>query len=149
MTSRRANPEHKLQCAVREFLTYCLPLPGSPDYVEWTASLTGAHLGVNRGGRAKAAGVRRGWPDLQFLLPDGRTVYIELKTPTGSLSPEQRAFRDRCAPHGIFALCRSVDDVEAALRGWGVKLRAHPFDPKTYDTEAQAPSPSTSHRAWG
>lgn len=126
--TRRANPEHDLQCDVRQYLTYCLPLPTSPDYVEWTANGAGLHLGRTTAGKAKASGVRRGWPDLQFLLPTGRTVYIEMKTKAGSLSPEQRAFRDRCEPHDIFALCRSVEEVATALRKWGVKLRAHPFD---------------------
>jgi hypothetical protein len=116
---KRAAPEHRLQVAVRHFLLWALP----PD-VEWTASLTGAALSAPIRNKAKAAGVRRGWPDLQFLLPDGVTRYIELKSAVGSLSPEQRAFRDRCAPHGIFALCRSLEEVEATLRGWGVKLRA-------------------------
>lgn len=125
---KRGNPEHKLQCSVREYLTYCLPQPGSTDYVEWTANGAGVALSQFTANKAKAAGVRRGWPDLQFLFPDGVTRYIELKTATGSLSPEQRAFRDRCEPHGIFALCRSVDDVAATLRRWGVRLRAHPFD---------------------
>lgn len=122
----RRNPEHKLQVSVRNFLTYCLPLPGSPDYVEWTANAAGVYVSPMVAGRMKASGVRRGWPDLQLLLPDGRTVYIELKAGSG-LSPEQREFRDRCAPHGIWALARSIDDVEAALRGWGVKLRSQPF----------------------
>jgi hypothetical protein len=126
----RASPEFLIQRDVKRFLTYCLPLPG-PDYVEWTSSQAGAHLGAKQRIKAKASGLRPGWPDLQFLLPTGRTHYIEIKAPGGSLSAEQRAFRDLARPHGLWALCRSVDEVEATLRGWGVKLRSRPFAPLT------------------
>lgn len=129
---KRAAPEHRLQMQVKQFLTYCLPLPG-PDYVEWTASAAGVRVSPTVAVKMKASGVRRGWPDLQFLFPDGVTRYIEMKA-GAALSPEQRAFRDRCAPHGIFAVCRSVEEVDAALRGWGVKLRTHPFK---YPPEAE------------
>lgn len=115
--------EAKLQMDVRRYLLWCLDLTA----VEWTASLVGTHLKPQARDKAKSMGVRPGWPDLQFLFPDGVTRYIELKTETGSLSAEQRAFRDRCAPHGIFAVCRSVEAVEATLRGWGAPLRNHPF----------------------
>jgi hypothetical protein len=119
----RANPEARLQISVKQYLTLCLP-----DGVWWTASLAGhGKMTPAARNKAKAMGLKPGWPDLQFLLPDGRVTFIELKSETGSLSPEQRAFRDAAAPHGIHAVCRSIDEVEATLRGWGVKLRNHPF----------------------
>jgi hypothetical protein len=117
----RAQPELKLQIAVKQFLTYCLPAN-----VEWTANAAGVPVTMHTANKMKASGVRRGWPDLQFLCPDGVTRYIELKA-GASLSLEQRAFRDRCEPHGIWALARSVDEVAATLTGWGVRLKAHPF----------------------
>lgn len=120
-TPRRAAPETRLQISVKQYLNMCLD-----PAVQWTASLTGVHLTIQAATRAKAMGVRRGWPDLSFLFPDGVTRYIELKA-GASLSPEQREFRDAAAPHGIWAVCRSVDEVEATLRGWGVKMRNHPF----------------------
>lgn len=128
MTRARSNPEHMLQRSVREFLVYCLPAD-----VLWTASMTGQNLSVMDRGRQKAAGVRRGWPDISLCCPDGITRFIELKSASGSLTPEQREFRDHCAPFGIFAVCRSVDEVEAALRGWGIALRAHPFRSEAYN----------------
>lgn len=123
MAPRRKNgsPEHSLQMAVKEFLTFTLP-----DTIEWTASATGRKMSIRAAKILRDAGVRRGWPDLQFLFPDGVTRYIELKTPVGSLTPEQRDFRDRCAPHGIFGVARSVDDVELILSGWGADLKALP-----------------------
>lgn len=119
------NPEHRLQMAVRRMLLYRLPLDG-PDSIEWTASAAGVRVSPGVAMMMKAAGVRAGWPDLQFLFPDGVTRYIELKA-KASLSPEQRAFRDRCAPFGIWALCRSPEAVAATLTGWGVPLRPDPF----------------------
>ena len=113
-----AHPEASLQRAVVQYLELCL----SP-HILWTASLTGTALTPPARGRAKAAGVRPGWPDLAFLLPNGITVYIELKAPRGHLLPEQRTFRDAAEPNGIWAVCRSVDDVARALDEWGVQLR--------------------------
>lgn len=118
----RANPEARLQISVKQYLNVCLP-----SDIQWTASLTGVNLPPASRARAKAMGVRRGWPDLQFLFPDGVTRYIELKTKVGTLTPEQRDFRDRCAEHGIFAVCRSLDEVAETLQRWGARLRAHPF----------------------
>jgi hypothetical protein len=118
---KRAAPEAALQITVKQYLNICLG-----DEVQWTASLVGTYLTPQARSRAKAMGVRPGWPDLQFLFPDGVTRFIELKA-GASLSPEQRDFRDRCAGRGIWALCRSVDEVSAQLRAWGAPLRDHPF----------------------
>jgi hypothetical protein len=123
--------EHQIQMQVKRFLTYCLPLPG-PDYVEWTSSLAGAHLGMQQRIKAKASGLRPGFPDLMFVLPDRTVRFIEMKTPKGVLSEDQRRVRDMLRPDH-WALCRSVADVERTLRGWGVKLRAHPFAPPEAD----------------
>lgn len=126
---KNANPEHKLQVQVRQYLMTALP-----PSIEWTANAAGVRVSIHAAKKMKAAGVRRGWPDLQFLFPDGVTRFVELKTPTGSLSPEQRDFRDRCLrirpPVDIWALCRSVEDVAAALAGWGVELRESMFHPE-------------------
>lgn len=121
---KRAAPEARLQMDVRRYLMICLPPAHTPGSVIWTASLAGVNLSMQAANKAKSMGVSRGWPDLQFLFPDGVTRYIELKA-GASLSPEQRDFRDRTTPHGIFAVCRSVEEVAATLRGWGAVLREH------------------------
>ena len=113
--------EEALQRSVTTYLEWCLP-----ETFRWTASLTGVNLNRQARGRAKAAGVRRGWPDLAFLFPDGVTRYIELKAVHGSLSLDQRAFRDAATPHDIWALCRSVEDVAERLLKWGAPLRGWP-----------------------
>lgn len=53
--------------------------------------------GVKLGGKGKygvikkqlAEGLLRGFPDLEVLLPEGRTIYLELKTETGKQSQDQ------------------------------------------------------------
>lgn len=127
----RGAPEHKLQVSVCQYLLWCLP-----DSIEWTANAAGVYVSQLVASKMKAAGVRRGWPDLQFLFPDGVTRYIELKTDQGSLSAEQREFAQRCRQHDIFAVCRSIDEVVATLTRWGVALKAHPFRDANIDQAA-------------
>lgn len=125
MKKPRANPEARLQISVKQYLTFCLP----PEIL-WTASLAGhGKLTMAARNKAKAMGLKPGWPDLQFLFPDGITRYIELKSDTGRLQPEQVDFQARCKASGktIHAVCRSVDEVEVQLRLWGARLRNHPF----------------------
>ena len=43
----------------------------------------------------KRMGLRPGAPDLTVIFADGRTAWVELKSATGSLEPEQKAWRDR------------------------------------------------------
>lgn len=68
---------------------------------------------------AKAMGLISGAPDYVFAWPGG-SGWIELKTKTGTLNPNQRDFRQWCADTGVlFATCRSVNEVIATLREWG------------------------------
>lgn len=65
-----------------------------------------------------------GVPDLVFWLPDGRTASIELKTPKGALQPSQRAVHAQLRELGHpVAVCRSVDEVLAALLAAGARFR--------------------------
>lgn len=86
----------------------------------------------NGGGRSKAEagilkalGTRAGIPDLLFVRPGGRLYAIEIKPPRAYPSEAQRdLFRILGALGVAHAVCRSVEDVEATLRGWGFPLRA-------------------------
>jgi len=113
-TRRRGkDPEQELQegwvVCIREIL---------PPEVKFTASAAGVPLTPKVRSDLKAAGLEPGWPDLQFLFPDGITRYIEDKTPVGSLRPAQRAFRDACGDRDIWALARTWSDIETALARW-------------------------------
>lgn len=71
------------------------------------------------------------------LLPDGRsiitqcisvTIWLELKSATGKLTPAQEAFRQRVIMLGHhYEVCRTPEAVVAALRGRGVPMRPHSF----------------------
>ena len=116
---RRLNPEEIIQRAVAEYLEHA-----APEYLLWYACPNG---GVSKGqnGRNKAMGARAGIPDLHFVLASNEIAYIELKAKKGVLSDDQKEIRDFCRAKGIrWALCRSVEEVEATLRGWGVALKA-------------------------
>jgi hypothetical protein len=131
----RANPEHKLQVSVKQYLDVALP-----PQIEWTSSLAGAHLGLSQRAKAKASGLRPGFPDLMFILPDGLAYFIEMKAPgTGRLSDDQKRVLSKIRP-GHWAVCDSLEGVAQQLSAWGVKLRAHPFH------QFASESPALEHR---
>jgi hypothetical protein len=78
----------------------------------------GALVAITDAGAAYRAGafgadtVPAGWPDITGLLPDGRFIGVECKSPTGRQSSVQKsmeeAIRNR---NGIYILARSVEDV--------------------------------------
>jgi hypothetical protein len=62
----------------------------------------------------------KGSPDIHGYLKDGRALFIEVKKPSGRVSPEQQAFIDRAARnHAVAFVARSVDDVFRVLEGLG------------------------------
>lgn len=95
-----------------------------PTEVWWTASLSGVPLSPPVAAAAKRAGMQKGAPDLSFIFPDGRSRYIELKTPTGTLTPEQAMLQERLGPR--MAVCRSWPEVRDVLivwlRSYGLRL---------------------------
>ena len=107
--------------AVTGFLTVALPRD-----VAWSAVDHAAKLGVRQGAMRKARGVKRGQADYRFVLPPGgRSAEVELKIPGSYQSPEQKTWEAAVTDAGgLYMVCRSVAEVEGALRGWGVKLRA-------------------------
>jgi len=58
----------------------------------------------------------KGITDL-IAIKNGTTAYIEVKTPTGKLRPEQVKFMDDVKEHGgLHLVARSVDDVRNCLK---------------------------------
>lgn len=71
-------------------------------------------------GIGKALGVRAGAPDL-IVFSAGRAFGLELKAPKGRVLPSQKEWGARAEQHGVpTAICRSLDEVLDALRGWGI-----------------------------
>ncbi len=70
-------------------------------------------------GKLKAMGVRPGVWDLAFILPDGVARFIEVKSAKGTLSPDQKTFKEQGLVLGCrFAVARSDHDVEAIITAW-------------------------------
>jgi hypothetical protein len=70
--------------------------------------------------RLKRMGVLAGVPDLLFIMPGGRVAFIEVKTPEGTLSLAQKAFRDSAIASGCqYAVAISVTDALRTLQEWG------------------------------
>lgn len=114
-----AGPEDILQIQVVRFLRIA-----APDLLFFHAANGGSrHPAEAR--KFKDMGVLPGAPDLCFVLPDGRFGAIELKVGKNRLTTDQLLFREACnRASAPYAVCRSLDEVEATLRDWGVKLRA-------------------------
>ena len=70
--------------------------------------------------KRKAMGVRSGWPDLEVFI-GGSAMFIELKTPKGRLSDNQKEVGEtlRSLGFGVY-VCRSIDDVKNALDSEGL-----------------------------
>lgn len=104
-------PEEGLHRSVAGYLDACLP----PEAV-WFHCPNGGARSQTEGGVLKALGVKAGIPDC-LILHRGRLICIELKPKGGSLSPAQRAMKDRLIGAGaVWFLARSLDEVSAFLQ---------------------------------
>jgi hypothetical protein len=110
--------ESALQLAVIEFLGLSLCQPAA--FFAVPNNPRNAVAGHN----AKALGLRKGAPDL-MIFAQGKTLGIELETPGGRVAPEQAVMLDLMRQCGVFtAVCRSIEEVEAALINAGIKIKA-------------------------
>jgi hypothetical protein len=121
-------PEQALQIAVAQFLRYALR---APSY--WTSIDHGAgKMTPASAGLRKARGVQAGISDVLVMHPIGkdnrngtRAIWIELKAGKGRTSVAQNDFLDRVLAAGCFArVARSVEEVDAILRGLGIPVYA-------------------------
>jgi hypothetical protein len=116
---RRHEEERQLNEAVTDYLAVALPLGAV------------VHHSPGEGLRSKAAqgrlvrsGFCKGWPDLEIVWRS-RVYFIELKAARGVLSKAQRECHRRLLyADAPVACCKSVPEVEAALREMCVPLRA-------------------------
>ena len=97
--------EQKLQEAVARFLDH---YPG----VLWFHPANERKTPPHRGKRLQRQGVKRGVPDIWIMEPRGQWngLVIELKTKTGSLTPDQRQWICRLNNRGYAArVCKGLD----------------------------------------
>ena len=117
--------EHKLQVSLIAYLS----IAGRKD-LHWFAVPNGGHRHIAQASRLKAEGVKAGIPDLCFMLDEGRTAWLEMKTEKGSLGVNQRAFRDMAFRLGHkWGMARSLDEAIVLLREWNVLRPGEVRDP--------------------
>jgi len=114
----RHQPEQALQRQVANYLAWALCPPA------WFTAIPSGGGGEMRGMILKGMGLKAGVPDL-LLLHQSRSLWIELKSPRGALSEAQRRCHEAINNAGCrpVVVCRSLDDVQAALAFWGIPTR--------------------------
>ena len=97
------NAETKLMHEIREAINR-----------DGRARLVRCQVGYDPVNRVRYGNV--GWPDLIGVLRDGRCFCVEVKTPNGRLSKEQKAFWIAARKWGVCGgSARSVDEAMALL----------------------------------
>lgn len=103
--------EKEIENAILDYLTLC---PGE----FWRNNSVGVFDPVKKTFRRPSRYHRNGVSDILGILPCGTFVAIEVKTPTGKLSENQKLFiSDINKCNGIAFVARSVDDVRERLHG--------------------------------
>ena len=116
--ARQRHEEDDLQRAVIQYLGWALP----PDALAY-AIPNGGLRHKKAAARLKGLGVVAGIPDIG-VVHRGRALFVELKSGRGVMSPAQRSMAQRLVYAGAaVCCCRSVPEVEAALRRELVPLR--------------------------
>lgn len=111
--------ESDLERTITEYLKFALP----PDAVSFHIPNEGRR-GFRQQSEFKRAGGVAGMPD-RCILWQGRAYFLEAKGRLGRMSPAQKAMFVCLQSAGCdVAVVRSVDDVQSALRAWGITLRA-------------------------
>lgn len=91
-----------------------------PD-VAWWHTPNGGNRNAVTGGKLKAMGTRRGFPDLAFLR-DGQLYLLEFKPERGGrLSPEQIECMEAMTASGaVCAVARGVEAAVEQIEAWGL-----------------------------
>lgn len=107
-----ATRESLVQGALVQFLAVALP-------EAWVTAIPGGD-----GRQTRAVGYVSGTPDLVMIFR-GRAFFIETKRPGKGAEKHQTACHVEIARAGApTAVCRTVDELVAACREWGLPLRA-------------------------
>lgn len=110
--------EDGIQQAIIAYLRICCP------QVIACAIPNGGYRNPREAARLKTTGVLAGIPDILIVGKAGQAYFLEVKAAKGKLSPAQKDIHAQLETLGApIATVRSVDDVRAALREWGVQTR--------------------------
>ena len=111
----RSCSEEQIHCAVVALLRF-----RADRHTIWLHVPNGEYRSHRTGARLKRMGVIPGVADFLVVPPSGKACFLEIKTEKGRLSPEQRAFYERCIVAGIpYSIARSSKDAELILETWG------------------------------
>lgn len=114
--------EHSMQAAVIDWAL--LQAPSLPALAALFAVPNGARVVPSVALRLKREGMRSGIPDLILPVPAGEFIglNVEMKTPEGSISPDQRAWHAalRALGHRV-EVCRSIESAVAVLREYAIE----------------------------
>ena len=117
---RRKQPEQIFQRQVADFLDLALPRPDA-----WFTAIPAGAPGKLRGAIMQGMGYTPGTPDMVVIYKWLPPIWLELKSAGGGLSKAQEQCRKDLGAAGCcWALCRTLEDVERALKRFGVPLRA-------------------------
>ena len=73
------------------------------------------------GSKAKAMGVVAGVSDFEYVV-ENQVVFIEMKTPEGSLSKEQKEFRDNVMSRGhLYLIVRTFERFKQVIEAYASK----------------------------
>ena len=142
----RSYPEWRLQEAVWAYLAQALPT----DALAWASDEAGSAPNAHIGARRKARGIIAGVPDL-FVWHRGKLVGLELKAGSNGPNINQKLFGDRMAHciGGFWFVCRTLEEVERALRGVAIDLRATTLSTQQRDSmlAVRATKPAAKQKA--
>lgn len=112
--------ERRLTILVSDFFIRALP-----KELLWSHFPAGEKRAAKTAALLKRMGLQRGWPDFILILGGGRAAFIELKVGDGKLSERQEEHEAKAQALGaLWAECHSLNEVQAVLEMWGIKLRA-------------------------
>lgn len=107
--SKPSNEEHRIQCACIKWFRY-----QHPKYARLLYAIpNGSRRDAITGKLLKDEGVIRGVSDLNFDVPNRfyHGLRIEMKTPKGVQSKEQKEFQSEVEKQGFkYVICRSLND---------------------------------------
>ena len=119
---KRGTPEADIQRAIVSALRFVLP-SGSIVHHAANEVTQAGQAGAKRQAILVGMGVTPGFADL-IVLSQGKVLFLEVKSATGSLRPAQEAFRDTVQAQGFpWALVRSIEDALGALSEAGMVTR--------------------------
>lgn len=115
---KNRQPESRLQRAIVDYLA---KTGYRAVHVPNGSKLAGTpEQRARAGARLKADGMVPGWPDLLVYGAGGRIGHIEVKAEGSYQQDTQKACERWLKGRGhLYAVCRSIDDVDETLRQWG------------------------------